>query len=149
MTPERDLPEHGIAWDTSTTIMTPHGESEQLLGIRRSDWNRLKKRLRHVKPSKLAWVTDAGWAVLGIGVSSLLGLLVWNPAYDSLPPSAQDKYNWVGPLLGLAGGLLVLAAVGCFIVGKQSRLTLHEEIDAVADDMDDVEAACVLVSEGN
>jgi hypothetical protein len=126
------------------TTETPPGvlrypEPEVSFPMRHVDWKRVRARAGTLA-DPVPYFGQVGWTFAGIGITALLTLAPWIPAYSALSPSARLTYAWVTPLLACVGAFSAALAGFCMWASHKMRGREKVTLQSVLDDMDDVYA---------
>ena len=101
-------------------------QTVRYIPVRKSDWNRLKKMLSEIKPSKSDW-GSFGWACFGGSVSFLAS------AFSIEKAQAARPYLYM-----LSAFMFVLGLIGCLVQKGKNKDITKRTID-VTTEMDNIE----------
>lgn len=117
-------------------------QGDEMIAVRIADWNRLRARVLRLKPAS-RWLSNAAWAILGVGVSCVIAWIAWLPTETELPEERQVEFAFVSPLLVILAVASILLGVIFLVVDNRSiKHTATTATDVVAD-MDDIVSPAV------
>lgn len=108
-----------------------------MFALRHSEWERLRKRVEQLK-RPLRWLTNAAWALVGVGVSSILAWVAWLPTELQLPFPGRTQFAFVSPLLFILGVACVLVGIVFMVVDKRSTDYMNATSNQVVGEMDEI-----------
>lgn len=113
--------------------------------MRESDWVRIRTRIERLKKQRREF-SAAAWTFVGLGISAVLTMLTWAPAYRALTGPQQAEFAWVWPALIGALILGVVVSVGAFWGAHIVKDAAAETIATVAGDMDEIRDVRALIT---
>lgn len=129
-----DNKDGSITIDTQYQVLTHSNLT--FYSVRISDWKRLGKSLERCKATGTSVLEGAAWTLFGVAgaaVFSLIGL----GASDDIKTPMWIRATYVA--LAVAGATLACALL---YLGKLRQVAVTQTIEAVCDEMKDIEALC-------
>ena len=124
-----------IPFDRRSHIFLPSARSEAFMAIRRTDWERLKRRISGVTnpQSRLSILYSILFGVAATALFSVYPML-----------GAQGLPTWVLPSYVCVGLLLFVFAAVLVWIDRQNRARMQSELSDVMQDLTEIEGSFTL-----
>lgn len=110
---------------------------EEHFVMRVKDWQRLREKAKSIQKKRREF-SGFGWAMVGLGLSAVLSVMTWLPAYAALPADRQIEFAWLTPAFAAAVFSSAIMAAGAFwgahLFADSERATAAElvaDMDAI------------------
>lgn len=126
------MTEDRITFTTETAVVLPKAEHEEVLAMRRVEWQRVRRRVERLS-NPLSGASEWSATFFGLGAGALLSLI-------PIVSATSDQQPWVIPLFWVVGISFLVLAGFMLWVHRKMRHSHSDDVTDICGEMDEIEA---------